>query len=491
MKKLLHALARRFRQPKWRHGKLSALLMAGFLAVCVLVNIGVKALEDTYGWRSDLSFNAYATTGEETQAALNRLENDVELYLLYQNGDEDASLLQLLTRYAVLSSRIRVMETDISQNPGILTRFAGTVDKTPQSGSVIVNCPAAGRYELLDYSDFLVQGYNIDTGSFQIEGLAYEKKLTEAILRVSQEQLPTVGLLQGHGELSPDSLSLLTEFLSANSYASATVNLLTGDTLEGVDLLMIFSPQKDFTEAELEAINAFAQGGGSLFLTRDYTDPIDSMPNYMALLRSYGIVPLPGVVVAGEEDAGTYYQNQLSLLPYMQQTDMTLSLISSGMDLVLMPAACAFETPDPDQQEQSLSTGAILKTGPHAYVRDLTDGNTSIDQQPGDIEGELSVALYATRVHANGNISRVFAAGCSATFIAEYIYQQTYVQQFLLQLLGQLLPDKAVSLDIMASPAIRPQLTVGSQTIGVVLVVAVPLLVLLAGVCVLLPRRNR
>ena len=491
MKKLFHALARRFRQPKWRHGKLAALLMAGFLAVCVLVNIGVKSLEDTYGWRSDLSFNAYATTGGETQAALNRLESDVELYLLYQNGDEDSALLQLLNRYAVLSGRIRVMETDISQNPGILTRFAGTVDKTPQSGSVIVNCPANGRYELLDYSDFLIQGYNIDAGSFQIEGLAYEKKLTEAILRVSQEQVPTVGLLQGHGELSPDAISLLTEFLNANSYAIATVNLLTGDTLEGVDLLMIFSPQKDFTEAELDVINAFAQNGGSLFVTRDYTDPIDSMPNYMALLRSYGVVPLPGVVVAGEEDAGTYYQNQLSLLPYMQQTDMTLSLISSGMDLVLMPAACAFETPDPDRQDQSLSTGAIFKTGPHAYVRDLTDGNTSIDRQPGDIEGELSVALYAMRAHASGNISRLFAAGCSATFIAEYIYQQTYVQPFLLQLMGQLLPDKTVSLDIMASVALRPQLTVGSQALGAALVAAVPLMVLLAGVCVLLPRRNR
>ena len=156
-----------------------------------------------------------------------------------------------------------------------------------------------------------------------------------------------------------------------------------------------------------------------------------------------------------------------------------------------MPAACAFETPDPDRQDQSLSTGAIFKTGPHAYVRDLTDGNTSIDRQPGDIEGELSVALYAMRAHASGNISRLFAAGCSATFIAEYIYQQTYVQPFLLQLMGQLLPDKTVSLDIMASVALRPQLTVGSQTLGAALVAAVPLMVLLAGVCVLLPRRNR
>ena len=40
---------------------------------------------------------------------------------------------------------------------------------------------------------------------------------------------------------------------------------------------------------------------------RDYTDPIVGMPNYFSLLKSYGVVPLPGVVVAGEEDVGSYY----------------------------------------------------------------------------------------------------------------------------------------------------------------------------------------
>lgn len=40
--------------------------------------------------------------GEQTRAVLDRLENDVDLYLLYQSGAEDTQLLQLLNRYAVL-----------------------------------------------------------------------------------------------------------------------------------------------------------------------------------------------------------------------------------------------------------------------------------------------------------------------------------------------------------------------------------------------------
>ena len=154
--------------------------MAGFLTICVLVNVFVQALEDEYGWRADLSFNAYATTGEETSAVLDRLENDVDLYLLYQSGAEDTQLLQLLNRYAVLSDRISVKETDIAQNPGILTRFPGDTDKTAQADSVIVSCESTGRYKILDYTDFLTQGYDIESGSFQPEGLLSLLHILEA-----------------------------------------------------------------------------------------------------------------------------------------------------------------------------------------------------------------------------------------------------------------------------------------------------------------------
>ena len=58
-------------------------------------------------------------------------------------------------------------------------------------------------------------------------------------------------------------------------------------------------------------------------------------------------------------------------------------------------------------------------------------------------------------------------------------------------LMGEMLPDKTVSLDIMAPAAVRPGLTAGSQTLGVVLTVALPLLIIMIGLIVLLPRRSR
>lgn len=480
---------KRLREPRWRHGRLNIVLMTAFLAICVLLNAAVTALEETYGWKRDLSFNGYATTGEETQKALQQLEHGVELYLLYQNGEVDAALLALLKRYDVLSEKVTVLETDIARNPGILTRFQGDADHALESDTVIVSCPETGRYKLLNYKDFMTAGYNIETGAYELEGLAYEKKLTEAILYAAQDSVPVVGILQGHGEYDESALAVLTEFLHSNNYATATVNLLRGDTLEGVDLLLVASPQNDLGESELETLSAFAQNGGNMLVLRDYTDPLEGMPNYLALLRSYGVVPMPGVVVAGAEDTGSYYEEQLMLLPYMESVDMTMQLLADGMDILLMPAASAFETPP--EPTSSLTAATVLKTGPHAYVRNLSDGMDVIDKQTGDVQGEITVGLFAHRMHANGNVSRMFALGCSATLMNEYIYQSSYVEEFVLMLMGELLPDRSVSLDIMASTALRPALTVGSQTIGVVLTAVVPLLVIMAGLCVLLPRRNR
>lgn len=479
----------RFSEPRWRHGKLGALLLAAFLAACVLLNIGVKALEDEYGWARDMSFNGYATTGEETKKTLDRLERDVELYLLYQGGEEDAYLLNLLNRYQVLSDHIRVLPTDLAQNPGIVTRFQGDVDRAVEADTVIVNCPDTGRYKLLTYQDFMTSEFDMETGEFVLQGLAYEKRLTEAIVYVAQENIPVIGIMQGHGELDTDALAVLISFLSSNNYAVKTVNLMAGDTLEDVELLLFAAPQKDLTELEMDMISTYAQDGGHFFVMRDYTDPITGMPNYLSFLRSYGVIPLDGVVVAGEEDTGSYYGNPFQLLPYMESMDMTLQLIAARMDILLMPYASGFETPG--EPTESLTTATVLKSGPHAFVRRVSDGNDSAEKQPGDVEGEISVGLYAHRMYANGNVSRMFAVGSSPLFIWDYIYESSYPEEFLIAMLGEIMPESGASLEIMASTALRPALTAGSQRMGIALIIALPLLIVILGLCVLLPRRSR
>lgn len=482
------SLGRTLRKPKWRHGRFSLLLLGGLTATMVLLLAALDTLEAEYGWRKDYSFNGYTTTGQETQQVVDRLAHPVTLYLLHQRGEADVELLEVLNRYGVMSPLITVEATDIAKNPGILTRFQGDMDSALEADSVVVSCEATGRYRVLGYYDFITQGYNMEEGVFEIAGLAYEKRLTEALAYVTEETVPLVGLLQSHGELTPQELEVFTAFLTSNNYDSRAISIREGDSLDEVDLLLIAAPQKDLTQEELAEINRFCQRGGSLLVTRDYTDPI-ALPNYMALLENYGVLPLEGVAVAGEADTGTYFRDPLYLIPYMQQLDMTLPLIAGNMDVLLLLGSSAFQAPP--EASASLSAAAVLTTGPTAYVRNLNDGATGIQQQPGDITGEITLAVYAQRMHPSGDVSRMVALGSSAMLAEAYVYENAYNGEFLLQVLGELLPQKTISLDIMASTALRPGLRVGSQWLGILLMVSTPLLVLAAALCVLLPRRSR
>ena len=481
MKRFFERLRTAIRQPKWRHGRLSALMLGGFLAVCVLVNIAAQSLEKEYGWRRDFSFNGYASTGEQTRAVAQGLGHPVTLYLLYQSGQMDSYIMELLERYGALSEKITVAPTDIAKNPGILTRFRGNMETAIQADCVVVSCEATGRYRVLDYGDFQTQGYNMDTGAFEVVGLAYEKKLTEALVYVTQETVPQVGILQGHGELTPAELDSLTGFLYQNSYDSKAVSLAVPGALEGVDLLLVAAPQKDLSPGEVADIDAFAKAGGSLFVVRDYTDPMN-LPNYLALLKNTGWPPCGGD--RRGRGRGQLLRGASTCCPTWQ-LDMAQPLLAADMDVLLLAASAR----EPGEGDGALRAETVLKTGPHAYLRDPADGNTTMDRQPGDPTGEMSLALISRRMHANGNISRMFAIGNSTLFTDEYIYQRTFNEPFIMQVMGELLPQKTVSLDIMASTAFHPGLKAGGQALGLALLVAAPA-VLAAGLWVLLPRRN-
>ncbi len=480
-------LARALRKPKWRHGGLSLLLLLVLLTAATLINVGVSTLEDEYSWRRDYSFNQYATTSEDTARVLSTLTQDVDVYAFYSSGDEDEQLFEVLSRYRAQSEHVRVHLTDIAKNPGLLTQYANASDGSPESGSVVVDCAGTGRYKLLNYSQFVSQGYNIDSGAIEIEGVAYEKRITEAIVYVTEATVPVVGFAQSHGELTMEELANFVDLLTSNIYDTQALSALTDEALAGVDLLVFASPTKDLTATELEALKTYLENGGDLLISRDYTDSLN-LPNYLSLLQNYGITPLNGVMVADESDAESYSGERVYLLPYMNQVDFTLPLIANSMDVLMLPGSSAFAVQE--ETDGSLSVAAVLTAADSAYLRSPENG-AGLDKQTGDLSGGLCVGAYAHRMHANGNVSRVFAIGCSAALTEETLYQSTFIQEFWISLMGDLMPQKTVSLDIIAKAAFRPNLTVGSQTLGVALIIALPLLVLAAALIVLLPRRNR
>ena len=477
------------RSGKLKYGSVSTIMLVLILTGLIVLNVCAQMLERKKGWRIDLSFNAIASQSPETVEILNNLDTPVKIWALYRKGDEDAPLEELLDRYAAASPQISWEQADPALNPALLNRFT-TDSVTPGSDSLIVWCEKTGRFRVLGPEDYVSIGMDTETGEYTYTGWTYERSLTGAISYVTKERIPRAVILQGHGEMDAQTLASFETLMAENQYDVVYADLTDSSYIpDPEDLLIFFSPLRDLTETELATLTSFAGKGGSFLFTCDYTDPISNMPNYAALLRSYGFLPREGIVVADQQDSNSYYNgNQVWLLPEMSPTDLTLDLIATGKNHLLLPGARAFD--EPEEGDRNLTSAAVLRSGETSYLKELGKDTISIGKTGEDPQGAFPLALEARRVTTEGYVSRAFIIGCSAALADQQLYSMTDSRHMVIRVAEFLLKLDASDLNIMPREAVRPSLSVNSSAMGSLILVALPLGVLMAALLVLGPRKN-
>ena len=470
-----------------RAGALLLVLLAAALAV---LNVAAEQLEKRQGWRVDLSFNSISTHTEITKDTLDHLEHPVHLYAFFRKGDEDAPLLELLDRYAAASPLVTWEQLDPALHPGLLSRFT-TDTAVPGENSLVVSCEETGRWRILGPGDYVSLSMDTETGEYTYAGWTYEQSITNAISYVTRASVPKVVILQGHGELDSTAAAHFEGLLTANRFEVAYADPAdpTWD-LSPEDMLVFFSPQTDLNSQELARITDFAAKGGSFLFTCDYTDPLEKMPSYSALLRSYGFLPLQGIVLADRQAPETYYNgNRMYLIPELCSTDLTLDLLGSGADSFLLPGCRGFE--EPAETDRNLTVSALLRSGNTSYLKQLSAASTSLEKTENDRTGPFALALQARRITEEGYVSRACIFGCSGALVSEQVYAMTDIQPLIVRTAEFLQDLEASSLQIQAREAVRPAPGIGSIRTGAVLIAALPASVLLAALLVLFRRKNR
>lgn len=473
---------------KFRCGGFSVALTAGVVVLVLLLAALLDGLENRFALQIDCSFNGATTQSDITKSALKQLDQDVRIYAVLPASGGDENLLSLLRRYDAASERVTVTEESLIKNPILQTQFSdAAANRYVSDDCLIVHCPDTGLSRILEEADYYYNSYNMETGFFDQTQILYEKAITEAILYVTQDSVPTLQILSGHREKTHEDTELLEQILKESNYQVRRVSLAAGDELNPDDPLMILSPQYDLSAQELEQLMAFAKAGGDFFVTAVYDDPLD-MDNYNALLRAYGVEALPGLVVAKEDDRDSYYADYpVVLMPYMQETDVTRSLLSAGESILLISETRAFRAASP--QPDGVAAYPLLVTG-EAYLRKTADGEDTVEQQPGDEEGRFAVSMWSDKMFENGVVSHMFILGDSNVFTDYWMQINTSSSAYLLQAVRSLQEKEPINLDIVPKQAQREGLTLKSLTPAVIVIVMLPLLVLLGALLVLMPRKN-
>lgn len=473
------------RTGKLKYGSVSALMLAMVLIALIALNAGIYALEKNKGWRIDLSFNGILSQSADTKAVIESLDKPVEIYALFRKASEREwpELQELLDKYAAASDRITWKQVDPMVDQLLVNRFS-TDNAVPVEGNLIVWCEQTNRFRIVGGEDFIGQGFDIETGELVYENLTFESSITSAIAYVVKDRVAKAVIMQGHDEYKLEFLTDFQNLLEANQFEVVYQDLKEeGYTPNPEDLLIFFDPLKDLTETELKTLTEFAGKGGSFLFACDTDVSMDNMPRYMTLLRSYGFEPLEGFAEASQVDRNSYYESQTYLVPEMCSTDITMDLVGTDRDFLILPRTRAFA--EPEEGDRNLVISVVLRAAGTAVIR--TDTTVTA---PDGTEG-FPLALQARRVTNEGYVSRAFIIGSGYTLTDKGLYSITRSQELTVNVMDFLMQQGVTGLNIAPKDAARPGLKTESLNLGSILLIALPLSVLFAALLILGPRKNR
>lgn len=483
-----------WRNPRLRYGGMSTLLLCAALAILIALNALFTVLEERQGWRVDCSFNSLTTYSDATAEVLAALQTPVEIYALFERGQEDLQLFELLDRYCAATPYATWEQTPLSLNPSMAPRFqGGSSGGEVSSDCLVVYCAETDRFRVLTPMSFIGLSVNTTTGAYEIDSITYEKELTAAISYVTQEKIPVVWVVQEHGEVTADGAASLTELLMDNHY-DVRFATLADATLSPEDLVLFLSPQSDLTQVELEKLVTFADGGGSLLFACTPYDPLNGssslpggMPHYLELMRLYGFIPLDGMVWAAAGSTGAYDGvYRYNLYATLDATEITLDLVLGGIAKLPVAQARAFQTP-----EESLSSPIVtpmLWSHEDAYLLSIYANSIA---QPADAPtGPFALALESYRFSNTGEVSRAVALGSTSFLTSEESHSNAYVREAITRIADYLVDNESDDLSIAPKVAFRPKLSADALSMGSMMLVALPLAILAAAFIILFPRRH-
>lgn len=386
----------------FRMGTYTVGTTAVVLAILVIVNLCVSAIPSKYT-QLDLSSGGMYSLGNQTENSVKSLEQEVKIYWLVQDGQEDSTIEKLLDNYEDLSSKVTVEKVDPVVYPNFAYQYTSS---GVYNNSIIVTNEDESKSRYISYYDIYETSY--DENYNEVTSFDGEGEVTSAINYVTKDVQSNLYYLTGHGEDSiPD--NMVSALQKANMNLNS-LNLLTTDEIPAdCKALIIYSPEKDLSDQDREKIEGYLAGGGKMLLITDCSD--ENFDNLHAMMEAYGIEAVDGMVI--EEDTNYCLSNYANyLVPEIESHDITDSF-ADGNYFIIMPMAQGLVINDSGDNE-NLTVEPLLTTSDTAFSKKAGVNSRTAEKEDGDIESNGGFALAAAvSEYADGGETRIVWLTCS------------------------------------------------------------------------------
>lgn len=361
-----------------RNGSYSVTISVVVIAVVILFNMIVNQLPTKYT-QFDISTGKLYTIGDDTINALKALDQDITIYHVVQNGNEDSHIEKLLEQYEANSKHIKIVKKDPVVYPNFVKGYS---EEGIAENSLIVEC--GERNKIIAYSSIYETTVDYSTYQQSVSGFDGEGQVTSAISYVTSDSLPVVYYVEGHNEVSIP--SGLQDRIEKANIELKSLSLLTADEVpEDAAGLLLNSPGADYSKEEAEKVMAYLKTGGRAMILTDYVGK--DMPNYQSILAAYGVEITDGIVI--ETDKNHYVQVPYYLVPNINYADVT-SKMTGGSQYVLLSGCQGFSVSE--DVRDTVNVSEILTTSDGAYIKSDPENMKTYEKEDGDVDGPFAVA---------------------------------------------------------------------------------------------------
>lgn len=444
------------------------------VAVVIVVNILFGALGSKVNTKIDLTHDRILDLSDQTIETVKNLQQDVYVYSVIPESNDTILMAvdTMLERYQNLSGHIKYEKVDTAKNPTFIQKYQNTGEQLSQFTIIF---ESGDKFKVVDINDAV----NYSSQTQTIQSLSAEQKFTSAIQYVVSTENTTVAVVEGHGEITANAFSSI---LTDENYAVESVNLTSSDIGEDIDMLIIASPQMDYTADEIDKLDRYFDQGGKAQIFMDISDA--SLPKLEAYLQEWGVAFQPGFVV--DTNRGNYMQNMTLLLPNIESTEYTQTIVDNNL-MMFVPQARGIAISD----VVGIEAEEILTTSSNSFIR--TDPNIqSTEMADTDIKGPVTLSALLTKSLDDGGTAQMLVMGNTNFLSSSLLDQSAFANKDFYLNASSYMTDKE-DLYIRPKNVAPPLLAItGQQALifGGITLILIPLLFLAAGIVIWLRRRH-
>lgn len=485
---------RKIRKPRIKHKVMSAVFTAVVIAAVVVLNIIVGILSDRYGLKADLTAEGLYSLDKQTENYLDHfLNTDISITVtstekqFTDSGDYFKQVNEILKKLSARSEHITLKYLELEQNPDFAAKFS---EEELAENYVIVENADSGRYRVITPADYF--GLDDEEALYYYYYYGYignsliEQEAVSAMLYVSDDNPAKVVFTEGYNEADSKALQSLLE---KNGYEIETVNLLLSDIPEDTDVVVMYAPRYDYPAEILAKLDKFLDNDGNLGKSVFYFASSDQpeTPNLEGFLNDWGLSA--GYSVIGHTNP-EYLLNTQTYYIHLQQvedTEFTAKSFDKGIFLGsdLRPVYTL--------QGSSNQLDVLMKTYDNAFLYPLSLGEDEEFDLSSAETGTYNDVVMSTK-KSSDNVGRVCAIG-SETLAGSALmsYANAGNRDFFLEIFDSVCGrNTGVSISPKSFSAVYFEMNANTANIlAVVLCIAIPLLIITAGVVVYLRRRHR